>query len=184
MARELAGYISGEVNRLNSLVSRFLSFAKPLELKKQPEHIRTIVEQALKAAQERWPGSDVQVERAYAAELPAVPVDAELADQVFRNLVFNAYEAMSEEGGKLRVELANEYCDGRRGVEISFADTGPGVPAELREQIFNPFFTTKSNGVGLGLSIVSKIVDDHGGWIRVEPNAGKGACFRVFLPAE
>jgi signal transduction histidine kinase len=54
----------------------------------------------------------------------------------------------------------------------------------LREQIFNPFFTTKSNGVGLGLSIVSKIVDDHGGWIRVEPSPVRGACFRVFLPAE
>ncbi|MEJ2008047.1 MAG: ATP-binding protein [Acidobacteriota bacterium] len=184
MARELAGYISSEVNRLNSLVSRFLSFAKPLELKKQPEDIRTIVEQALKAAQERWPESGVQVERAYENGLPAVPVDAELAGQVFTNLVFNAYEAMAAEGGKLRVGLANEFSDGRRGVEVSFADTGPGVPAELREQIFNPFFTTKNNGVGLGLSIVSKIVDDHGGWIRVDPNPEKGARFRVFLPAE
>ena len=184
MARELAGYISSEVNRLNSLVSRFLSFARPLELKKRPEDIQKIVEQALKAAQERWPASEIQVEHEYEAGLPAVPVDAELADQVFRNLVFNAYEAMAAEGGKLRVELAKEYSDGRPGVEISFADTGPGVPPELHEQIFNPFFTTKSNGVGLGLSIVSKIVDDHGGWIRVEPNPGKGACFRVFLPAE
>jgi signal transduction histidine kinase len=84
----------------------------------------------------------------------------------------------------LRVEVTKEYSDGRRGVEVAFSDSGPGVPTELREQIFNPFFTTKSSGVGLGLSIVSKIVDDHGGWIRVEPRSGKGACFRVFLPAE
>jgi len=184
VARELAEYISSEVNRLNSLVSRFLSFAKPLELKKQPEDISQIVEHALKAAQEHWPDSRVQVERAYSTELPVVPADAELAEQVFKNLVFNAYEAMEPTGGKLRVEVSSEFSDGRRGVEIAFSDTGPGVPQELREQIFNPFFTTKSNGVGLGLSIVSKIVDDHGGWIREEPGSEGGACFRVFLPAE
>lgn len=184
VARELAEYISSEVNRLNSLVSRFLSFAKPLELKKQPEDISQIVEHALKAAQEHWPDSRVLVERAYSGELPVIPADAELAEQVFKNLVFNAYEAMEPASGKLRVEVSKEFSDGRRGVEIAFSDTGPGVPQELREQIFNPFFTTKSNGVGLGLSIVSKIVDDHGGWIRVEPGSEGGACFRVFLPAE
>ncbi|TAM83668.1 MAG: PAS domain-containing sensor histidine kinase [Acidobacteria bacterium] len=184
VARELAGYISSEVNRLNSLVSRFLSFAKPLELKKRPEDISQIVEHALKAAQEHWPSSRVAVERAYSPEIPAVPVDAELTEQVFKNLIFNAYEAMESAGGKLRVEVSKEFSDGRRGVEVAFSDTGPGVPPELREQIFNPFFTTKSNGVGLGLSIVSKIVDDHSGWIRVEPCSGSGACFRVFLPAE
>ena len=184
VARELAGYISSEVNRLNSLVSRFLSFAKPLELKKQPEDISLIVERAIKAAQEQWPDSGVDVERKYAKDIPPVDVDAELAEQVFKNLVFNAFEAMEADGGTLNVEITKEYSDGRRGVEVAFSDSGPGVPQELREQIFNPFFTTKSNGVGLGLSIVSKIVDDHGGWIRVEPGATKGACFRVFFPAE
>ncbi len=184
VARELAGYISSEVNRLNSLVSRFLSFAKPLELKKQPEDISLIVEHAIKAAQEQWPDSSVEVDRDYAKDIPPVDVDAELTEQVFKNLVFNAFEAMEPDGGTLNVQITKEYSDGRRGVEVAFSDSGPGVPPELREQIFNPFFTTKSTGVGLGLSIVSKIVDDHGGWIRVEPSAGKGACFRVFLPAE
>lgn len=184
VARELADYISGEVNRLNSLVSRFLSFAKPLELKKQPEDISLIVEHAIKAAQDRWPGSKVEVERAYNGNVPPVPVDAELTEQVFKNLVFNAFEAMETDGGNLHVEISKEYSDGRRGVEVAFADTGPGVASELREQIFNPFFTTKSSGVGLGLSIVSKIVDDHGGWIRVDPGSLKGACFRVFFPEE
>ncbi|HET7215411.1 MAG TPA: ATP-binding protein [Terriglobia bacterium] len=184
VARELADYISGEVNRLNSLVSRFLSFAKPLELKKQPENILPILEHAIKAAQERWPDSSVKVERAYNGDVPPVSVDAELAEQVFKNLVFNAYEAMEAESGNLRVEVIKEFSDGRRGVEIAFSDTGPGVAPELREQIFNPFFTTKSYGVGLGLSIVSKIVDDHGGWIRLDPQAERGSCFRVFLPAD
>jgi signal transduction histidine kinase len=69
-------------------------------------------------------------------------------------------------------------------VEIEIQDTGPGIPAELHGQIFNPFFTTKKTGVGLGLSIVSKIVDDHRGWIRLCSEQSKGACFKVFLPAE
>ena len=70
------------------------------------------------------------------------------------------------------------------GVEIDFEDSGPGIPAELREQIFNPFFTTKKDGVGLGLPIVSKIVDEHGGSIRLMSGPGEGARFRVFLPLE
>ena len=99
---------------------------------------------------------------------------------MFVNLALNAYEAMFPEGGTLRVGIAPASSEGRRGLE----DTGPGIPTELREQIFNPFVTTKASGVGLGLSIVSKIVDNHGGTIRVTCEPGKGACFRVFLPAE
>src|SRR5205823_6666482 len=108
---------------------------------------------------------------------------------VFTNLALNAYEAMGAEGGKLKVSA--KAVDGapeqgeekRRGVIIEFQDTGPGIRSDLREHIFNPFFTTKKSGVGLGLSIVSKIVDDHRGWINVANGAGQGACFRLFLPA-
>jgi signal transduction histidine kinase len=106
---------------------------------------------------------------------------------VFTNLFLNAYEAMGDEGGKLRVAIATANSHGRSGVEVAVEDTGPGIPAEMLQQIFNPFFTTKKAGVGLGLSIVSKIVDDHRGGIQVESpraGAGKGACFRVFLPTE
>ncbi len=70
----------------------------------------------------------------------------------------------------------------RDGVEITFQDSGPGIPAEIQQQIFNPFFTTKKSGVGLGLSIVSKIIDDHRGWIRILSEPGKGACFQIYLP--
>ena len=111
-------------------------------------------------------------------------MDADFCEQIFTNLVQNAYEAMSEGGGKLSVRAAAANSDGRRGAEIDIHDTGPGIPRELEEQIFNPFFTTKKEGVGLGLSIVSKIVDEHRGCIRVSSDPGRGACFRVFLPAE
>lgn len=186
VASELAGYISSDVNRLNAIVSRFLDFARPLQLEKRPEQIPPLLDRALKAGGERWPEATVEVERDYARDLPAVSVDAGLCEQLFTNLVLNAYEAMPE-GGRLRVAVAAANSDGRHGVQIELEDTGPGIPAELREQIFNPFFTTKKAGVGLGLSIVSKIVDDHRGWIRLttpQGGAGRGACFRVFFPGE
>lgn len=190
VARELAGYISSEVNRLNSIVTRFLDFARPSKLELHPREIPPLVERALRAAAERWPEARVRVERQFAGGLLEVPVDAGLFEQALTNLVMNAYEAIAAEkgtDGTLRVAVSPARLDGRRGVEIEIEDSGPGVPPEMREQIFNPFFTTKKSGVGLGLAIVSKIVDDHRGSIRVvEPrsSSGKGACFRVFLPVE
>lgn len=178
---EMAGYISSEVNRMNALVTRFLDFARPHQLQAQPEQIPPLIERALKAAHDRWPDIPVEVERQFATDLPEVILDGELIERVFTNLAMNAYEAMGRAGGKLWVTAAPS-SNPKRGVEISFRDTGPGIPAALREQIFNPFFTTKETGVGLGLSIVSKIVDDHRGWIRVTSEPGKGACFQVFLP--
>lgn len=178
---ELAGYISSEVNRMNALVTRFLDFARPHELQERQEQLPPLIERALKAARDRWPGAKVEVECQFSPDLPAVTLDGELVERVFTNLALNAYEAMGTAGGKLRVSAA-PTSEGKRGVEIKFQDTGPGIPAELREQIFNPFFTTKETGVGLGLSIVSKIIDDHRGWIRVTSEPGKGACFQVFLP--
>ena len=76
------------------------------------------------------------------------------------------------------------FSNGRKGVQLRLKDSGPGVAAEMREQIFNPFVTTKKTGVGLGLSIVSKIVDEHGGTIRLEKGDSQGACFVIFFPAE
>lgn len=183
LTRELAGYISSEVNRLNTLVTRFLDFARPSNLHLRPEPVAPLVERALKNARDRWPEAKVEVERQFTDGLPAVPLDADFCEQIFTNLFLNAYEAMEKGGGKLRVSIAPVRSDGREGVEIEVADTGPGIPGELAQQIFNPFFTTKKTGIGLGLSIVSKIIDDHRGTIRVASQPGGGACFRVFLPS-
>jgi signal transduction histidine kinase len=124
------------------------------------------------------------VERAYQKDLPPVPLDQNLCEQVFLNLVQNAYEAMDSDGGTFRVEVSETRSNGRKGVQVRLSDTGPGVPLEMREQIFNPFVTTKKTGVGLGLSIVSKIVDEHHGTIRLENTGASGASFVIFFPAE
>src|SRR5580658_3002593 len=194
LARELAGYISTEVNRLSALVTEFLDFARPLHAQPQLADLTALLDRVLQIVAGRFagkPGPVVRVERHYASGLPLVPLDESLCEQAFLNLVQNAYEAMQDgdHGGTLRasilrvsVRLATQ--NDREGVELRLADTGPGVPEQLREEIFNPFVTTKKTGVGLGLSIVSKIVDGHHGSIHVENAPEGGAVFTLFFPLE
>jgi signal transduction histidine kinase len=191
LARELAENIYSEVNRLSALVTRFLNFARPLHLELRSAVVTEVVDRALKSVAAQWRGPEICVGRDYRPGIPAVPLDVDFAEQVFVNLAQNAYEAMTA-GGTLRVTI--EPAAGERGVEIRFADTGPGVPLEMREQIFNPFVTTKKAGVGLGLAIVSKIVDEHHGKLHLGEAAADGAgavpggetggaSFTVFFPA-
>jgi signal transduction histidine kinase len=184
LASELAGYISSEVNRASALVTRFLDFARPLRTETRPLQLTLLLDQALDSVAGQWQGGTIAVRREYQEGLPLVPLDENLCEQVFVNLVQNAYEAMGSEGGALGVQVSAVRRNGRKGVEVRLKDTGPGIPAELREQVFNPFVTTKKTGVGLGLSIVSKIVDEHRGTIRLENADGNGACFVIFFPAE
>ena len=186
LVAELAGYISSEVNRLNALVVRFLDFARPSKLELRPERISEILDRALDAANASFPNGSVKISRQYAPNLPEIPADPQLCEQVFVNLITNALQAMlAQEASSektLRLSIAPELSNGEPGVGVIIEDTGPGVPPELREQIFNPFFTSKKDGVGLGLSIVAKIVDDHRGSIRLENITPRGARFHVFFP--
>jgi two-component system sensor histidine kinase HydH len=191
LATELAGYISSETNRLSALVTRFLDFARPLHADLTPQDITVVLDRALTDVATLWKGEPVRVEKEYAANLPPVPLDESLCEQAFVNIVQNAYDAMGGDGGMLRVRVRKSQAEGRDGVVVRIEDTGPGIPPDLREQIFNPFVTTKKTGVGLGLSIVSKIVDGHHGSIRIEGSGnpagdheqGSGACFVMFFPA-
>ena len=191
LATELADYISSETNRLSSLVTRFLDFARPLHAELVPQQITAILDRALRdvGAALGENGASVKVERIYDPNLPMVLLDEGLIEQAFINLIQNAYDAMvmgkEREGGTLRVTAARVNSGASEGVEVRIEDTGPGVAPELREQIFNPFVTTKKTGVGLGLSIVSRIIDGHHGAIRVESGEGrrlKGASFVMFFP--
>jgi signal transduction histidine kinase len=180
LSRELSEYIYTEVNRLSALVGRFLDFARPSRLALQPADLTAVVEQSLKAVEQQGATARVQVLREYASALPSVRLDEELCEQAFTNLLLNACEAMGEAGGELKISV--HAGNGGRQVVAEIADTGPGVAADMKEQIFNPFVTTKETGVGLGLAIVSKIIDAHGGMIQLV-DAAQGACFRVILPA-
>src|ERR1700730_18617163 len=179
LATELAGYISTETNRLSALVTRFLDFARPLHADLTPQNVTVVLDRALNDVAQFWKGAPVRVEKAYEPHLPLVPMDESLCEQAFVNLVQNAYDAMGASGGMLRVQARKSWGRSQTGgnmdgVELRIEDTGPGIPPELREQIFNPFVTTKKSGVGLGLSIVSKIIDGHHGTIRIEAPGDSG----------
>jgi len=186
LASELAGYISSETNRLSALVTRFLDFARPLHAELTSQQITAVLERALNDVSLAEKNTRVRVEREYQENLPLIPLDEGLCEQAFVNLIQNAYDAMGTSGGTLRVTATKANSGQRDGVEVRIDDTGPGIPAKLREQIFNPFVTTKKTGVGLGLSIVSRIIDGHHGTIRVE--SGKdgtgGTGFVIFFPAK
>ncbi len=188
LTAELAGYILSETNRLSALVSRFLDFARPLHADLSPQNVSSVLDHALDDVAKLWKGPAIRVEKDYQSNLPPVALDDSLCEQAFVNIVQNAYDAMSATGGVLRLTIANapRSRDGMsvEGVEVRIEDTGPGIPLDLREQIFNPFVTTKKTGVGLGLSIVSKIIDGHHGSVRIESaDNGRGATFVIFFPA-
>jgi signal transduction histidine kinase len=184
LARELAGYILSEVNRLGALVTDFLGFARPLHAELHPTYVTVLLDRVLKRVADSWTGKAITVVRDYQENLPAVPLDEGLCEQAFFNLAQNAYQAMEEKGDTLHVSAHLSRREGRSGLEVRIADNGPGVPESLREEIFNPFVTTKKTGVGLGLSIVSKIVDGHNGTIHLENARSGGAEFTLFFPLE
>jgi two-component system, NtrC family, sensor histidine kinase HydH len=179
IARELAGFIATEVDRTNSLITRFLEFARPLKLRLQKIDLAQVVDRAMAELEHHNPPYEVTVYRNYSLDIPALDVDAELMERVIYNLLLNAVQA-TPAGGAVTVKTREA---GSRA-ELLVIDRGSGIEKDHLESIFNPFFTTKNDGVGLGLAIVSKIVDEHGGSISVESQPGQGSTFRVFLPLE
>jgi signal transduction histidine kinase len=177
VAREMAGFISAEVDRTNSLITRFLQFARPLQLRLEKADLAQTLDAAVALVEREVKGTAIY--KNYEPEIPPFPFDAELMERVFYNLVLNAVQA-TEPGGAVTVKTRAEGGM----VEIAVIDRGAGIDPKNRDSIFNPFFTTKSQGVGLGLAIVAKIVDEHGGKITVESELGKGSVFRVLLPVE
>ena len=170
VARELGDIISSEVDRTNLLVTRFLDFARPLEPQREMADITEVIDRAAGHA-------GVPIIREYSQDIPQLALDPALMEQVFINLLTNAAQA-SEPGEPITVMTRLV----EHGVEVSVIDRGAGIAPDKLETIFNPFVTTKQTGVGLGLPIVAKIVDGHGGKITIESVPGRGSTFRIRLP--
>ncbi|MBX9599715.1 MAG: hypothetical protein K2X35_01880 [Bryobacteraceae bacterium] len=179
VAREMAGYINAEVNRANSLITRFLDFARPLPLRLIKTRIQDIADQAIAELERRQPPFQITVYKNYSPEVLPADMDPEWMQRVVYNLLLNAAEA-SPAGGAITVKTR----PAGQQVEVSVIDRGAGIDPRHRESIFNPFFTTKSSGAGLGLAIVSKIVGEHGGAIAVDSTPGQGSVFRVLVPID
>jgi signal transduction histidine kinase len=177
-ARRAYSFITAEIDRLSNVVNSLLAFARPLAVEARPVRVQELFDRALLLAQDELAGKGLRVRREEAAGLPAVRADGDLICQVLLGLLSNAAEA-APAGSE--VALAAEARDGL--IELAVADAGPGVPPELRGRVFEPFFTTRARGTGLGLAVARQIVEAHGGRIAVDEGAGGGARFTVCLPA-
>jgi two-component system NtrC family sensor kinase len=173
-----------EVERLIDIVLRMLDFYRPSRGQRALTDINALIDNVLALAAKRLQRGKVVVHRQLARNLPPITVVADQIKQVLLNMVINAIEAMPE-GGELIITSRLENGKGKKGkgwLRISFADNGVGLTSEELKRIFEPFYTTKSRGTGLGLSVSYGIVERHGGHIDVKSVPGKGTLFSVRLP--
>jgi signal transduction histidine kinase len=184
IAKEMAGYIASEVDRTNSLITRFLDFARPQHLRLDKGEIAALLDRVVAQfdREKSGPAATISVIKNYSPDVPPVAFDSQLLERALLNLVVNAAQA-SPTGGVVTIKTRRLETGSGPMVEIAVIDRGSGIDSKNLESIFNPFFTTKAEGVGLGLAIVSKIVDEHAGNIAVESTPGEGSVFRVYLPA-
>ena len=177
----VAEQVKAEVARINTRIREFLNYSRPAKLELGPLDLGAAVEDSLRLVETQAADSGVMVRIERDGPVPPVFGDGEALRSVFTNLMLNALQAMEgREGGRLTVTLAPASA-GSASVDIS--DTGDGIPPEVVEKIFEPYFSTKETGTGLGLAIVKKAVEDHGGRIEVESTQGVGTTFTVTLPA-
>lgn len=169
--------IKDEIKRLDRLIRNFLSYGRPLNLNIKPLAVRDLIKSILNFTAEQADQQAIEIDIDEQTDVPVIEADAERLKSCFSNLVINAQQAMPE-GGKLTIGFNNEY----EGVEITIADTGMGIAPEHIEKIFEPYFSTKETGTGLGLALVKRIIEGHGGRISVESDYGHGTTFRVWLP--
>jgi signal transduction histidine kinase len=170
-----------EATRASEIVQRLRSFIRKRESERRVEDLRLLIEEALSIALAGTRGGEVGVELRVDPAAALACVDKVQIQQVLLNLVKNAIEAMAE-GGPRQLTIATGAAPGSR-VELSVADTGPGLPAEVRRKLFQPFVTTKGSGMGVGLSICRSIVQAHEGELWAEDRDGGGTVFRFTVPA-
>jgi two-component system, NtrC family, sensor histidine kinase HydH len=183
-AEMLLNMVGEEADRLNRIVADLLDFARPYELVKKPIAVEPFVDAAVDAAIQTFPASSsAVVERVFERDLPRVPIDAHLLRQALINLVVNAAQAMPR-GGVVTVKVGLERRAQQLWLVIEVCDEGLGLTHRATEKLFQPFFTTKATGTGLGLAVVKRIVESHGGEVFAKPNPDRGTTFTVKIPAE
>ncbi len=186
----LVDSVKKEVHRLNGMIENFLTLGRPLKLDRKPCHVETLLDDVAQVARQKAAAQQIQVEERVAAGLPPVVADGAQLKTCFMNLMVNAFQAMPR-GGRLRITAAPANGAGPAGdaapptmaaIEVVFQDTGSGIPVADLPRIFEPYFTTKEAGIGLGLAITKKIVEEHGGSISVESQPGEGTRVAILLP--
>ena len=166
-----------EVNRLDSIVTQFLKAIRPSRPQLRPENVNTIVEEAIRFFAPELQDREIVVEQELRSDLPLLQLDRDQMKQAFYNVIKNSVEAMHRHGTlHIRTDLADTH------VIVRFEDSGGGMSAESLSRVFEPYFTTKPSGSGLGLLIVRRIVREHGGELSIESGQGKGLTLTIRLP--
>src|SRR4051794_28306293 len=166
-----------EVNRLDSIVTQFLKAIRPSRPQLRPENVNTIVEEAVRFFAPELQDRGIVVEQELRSDLPSLQLDRDQMKQAFYNVIKNSVEAMHRRGTlRIRTDLTDTH------VIVRFVDTGGGMSAGNLSRVFEPYFTTKTSGSGLGLLIVRRIVREHGGELSIESSQGKGLTLTIRLP--
>ena len=188
-AAEFLDIIIEEVDRLNTVVDQFLDYARPFQAKHQPTDINKVVDHTIKLVAPGLAERSIEIDVNLVSDLPMIEANEQQLTQVFLNLINNAVEAMPDGGTlKVRTNLRKPFSlpwlrpsKSMTSVQVEVSDTGAGIEPEIQGRIFVPFFTTKERGTGLGLAISQRIVENHGGEIRISSKQGEGSTFLVVL---
>ena len=180
-----------EVDRVNRIIEQLLDLARPVQLRTAPLNLHQLLERVALLAAEGAQAQGVTIVRRYDPSLPPILGDEDRLVQVFHNLVRNAFDAMKG-GGRLtlstRISLSPVFAKmdlgaGQRSmVEVQVTDEGTGIPARVQAKVFDPFFTTKERGLGLGLALCHRILEEHKGAVRIDSVEGRGTTVTCFLP--
>jgi signal transduction histidine kinase len=170
-----------EVLRLDNIIRNFLEFSRPPELRLQPCNILLVLDKTLELLRYKLDLQNIEIDMDKPSSLPPVMADSHQLRQVFLNLLNNAIDVLPG-GGRIRIQAARESKTSRPSVVITLKDSGPGMPARTMERIFDPFFSTKEDGAGLGLWIAQRIMAQHGGALELVSSTEHGTRFAVTIP--
>jgi PAS domain S-box-containing protein len=177
---DILGKIQSASIKIESVIRRVMDFSKPSEPKFVLTDINKPIKDALNLSEVTLRKRGIEIEKALALDLPLCQVDPNLIEQVILNLINNATEAMLDMKQGKKIEITSSI--GKNCILITVSDSGPGVPLAMRDQLFDPFYSTKSTGTGIGLSISNRIITDHGASLDISESKWDGAEFRIELP--
>jgi signal transduction histidine kinase len=169
------------IRQIEKFIKELLNFARVTELNLEKFSLEQIFEESMKLLGNSVTKKKINLQKEISAELPPVKVDADKIRQVFLNILRNAIEAV-EEGGEIKVVMTKDVSQKPPMIKVKITDNGCGIDEKYLETIFEPFFTTKPFGFGLGLANARKIIEQHGGIIKVHSKKGEGACFEILVP--
>ena len=172
-----------EIKRLDRFLQDMLHFARPVTMRKAPNSLPDIISECLDLLRDKAVSHSIRLHWTKPRQTRKVLVDFSKMEEVFLNIFLNSMDAMPD-GGEIRVTVEEVSTESGPMIEVEIRDTGSGIPAELLPRIFEPFYSTKTEGAGLGLSNVKRIVDAHNGIIELGSRTNVGTSFKIRIPAE